>query len=83
MATPAQQRKERKAVLRVVKSKLRTMDGQNDKLNRQLARILRIKKRLPDMDDAAQILAQLRVIDKSLDAVIAEATTFSQFVRTS
>lgn len=83
MSTPAQIRTERKITLRKVKKELRTCDSLTDKLERLINRILKVKKRLPDTDDAQEILTNIREIDKQLDKVVSRANDFSQLVRTT
>ena len=83
MATPAQIRSERKKVLRDFNKSLKTMDSLTEKLERKIDRVLKVKKRLPDSDDATGFLTDTRTIDKQLDVVIQKATTFSNFVRTT
>lgn len=83
MATPSQIRNERKKVLRQVKRQLKELDSQQEAMERQINRILKVKKRLPDLDDAQELLIKARSIDQQLDKVIAEIGTFSNFVRTT
>lgn len=83
MSTPAQIRSERKKVLRTLKTQLKGVDSLTDKLERQIERVLKVKKRLPDSEDATGFLTDVRTIDKQFDKVITAATTFSNFVRTT
>lgn len=52
-------------------------------LQRLIERILKLKKQLPDGDDATSILVQIRDIDKQLDKVLSDANVFQNFVRTT
>ena len=81
--TPAQVRKERKNALKPVRKSLNDLETLTEKLERLINRILSVKKRLPDIDDATEILQQLRQVDKQLDVVIRDATSFSQATRTT
>lgn len=83
MATPAQIRSERKSVLKQVRTQLNQLETQSEKLERLINRVLKVKKRLPDVDDATIILQSLRDMDKQLDNVLKSATTFSNFVRST
>lgn len=79
--TPAQIRSARKQALRSVKIPLRELDSMLEKLQRRIERILKITKRLPDSEDAMDILQQLRAMDSQLDKVVSQASSFSQYVR--
>lgn len=81
--TPAQIRKERKDVLRTVRKSLNDLDSMIEQLQRLIQRVLKLKKQLPDIDDATAMLTQIRTIDKQLDQVFKDTTTFSTFVRTT
>lgn len=81
--SPAKIRTERKTVLKSVRKSLNDLETLSEKLERRISRVLSVKKRLPDPDDAIKILTELRDIDKQLDKVISDATTFSNFVRTT
>ena len=83
MATPAQIRSERKKVLRQVRNQLNQLETLSEKLERLINRVLKVKKRLPDTDDAQQILVQVREMDKQLDKVASSATQFGNFVRST
>lgn len=54
-----------------------------EKVQRKVEQILKLKKQLPDIEDASILLTKLRDIDKQLDIVIRDATGWSQFVRTT
>jgi len=81
--TPAQIRSERKQVLRTLRKTVRELDSMIEILQRLIERILKLKKQLPDGDDATSILVQIRDIDKQLDKVLSDANVFQNFVRTT
>ena len=81
MATPAVIRRNRKTVLRGVQASLRRADSELEKLERMIKRVLRVKKRFPDNDDAIYILEQAGVIDKAIAAVVAEGGKFARIVQ--
>lgn len=81
MATPAQVRRERKQVLRLVQSELRQVDTIVEKNQRFIKRVLAVRKRFPDEEDAIVILTFLREMDKALEATIKQANNFSKIVK--
>ena len=81
MATPSQVRKERKEVLRAVKNDLRTLDSLGERLERMIARVLKVRKRFPDEQDAAQIVQSLTAMDRALDVVVKSASRFTNIVK--
>lgn len=82
MATPATIRGNRKKSLRIVRANLRALDSQLEITERLIQRVLRVRKRFPDEEDAIAIIEGLREMDSLLSKVATKAIDFSRLVRT-
>lgn len=51
-------------------------------MERYIKRVLRVRKRFPDFEDATEIIRLVREMDSLLTAVSAKAVKFSKEVRT-
>lgn len=81
MPTPAQVRRERKVVLRRVRADLSTLNTTLETTRRHVNRILKLKRQLPDDQDAMVITTNVRDLDKLLDKVAKTTLDFSKQVR--
>jgi len=81
LPTPAQVRRERKVVLRRVRADLSTLNTTLETTRRHVNRILKLKRQLPDDQDAMVITTNVRDLDKLLDKVAKTTLDFSKQVR--
>ena len=82
MATPAQIRSERKQVLRNVVRKMQAFDARQEKLERRMKQILKLKERFPDESDAVLITSELSNLNKMFDETVIAARDFATKVST-
>lgn len=80
MATPTQIRKERKEALKAVNLRLSNLNTTLEQARRLTSRILKVKKRFPDAQDASNISAFLTKMDSEMNQVVSALSNFTSKV---
>lgn len=71
MATVTEIARKRKNELRLVSKHSRTLDAQQEKLEREVRRLMNRKKAVPDLQDAKRLIALLQVIQQVMNTMSA------------